>query len=248
MRALLLILLLLPLPLRAEEIVLGLSRSEVSITATFDGSDILIFGAIKRDASEPDGDLGIIVTIAGPEQEVTVRRKARWGPIWVNSESVIVDEAPTFYAVASSAPLDEILSATDDLRFSITIPEVIRAVGTNVIDSRNFQRALIRIRAGNDLYQLLEGEVALVENTLFRTRVELPANLTEGEYDTRILLTRDRRIIDTYETVIPVRKVGLERWLFRLAHDQPVIYGLMSLAIAISAGWLASAAFNLLRR
>ena len=50
-----------------------------------------------------------------------------------------------------------------------------------------------------------------------------------------------------YETIIDVRKVGLERWLFALSREQPVLYGLMSLAIAIAAGWGASTAFRMIR-
>ena len=50
------VLLILPISsfAQSEEIVLGLSRDEVAITATFDGSDVLIFGAIKREAPAPD--------------------------------------------------------------------------------------------------------------------------------------------------------------------------------------------------
>ena len=40
--------LLLATPVSAEEVVLGLSQDEVAITATFDGDDILIFGAVTR--------------------------------------------------------------------------------------------------------------------------------------------------------------------------------------------------------
>ena len=40
---------------------------------------------------------------------------------------------------------------------------------------------------------------------------------------------------------------GLERWLTNLAHDQPLIYGLLSLLIAVVAGWAASAGFRFLR-
>ena len=39
-------LLLAPLAAWAEEVVLGLSQDEVAITATFDGSTLLIFGAV----------------------------------------------------------------------------------------------------------------------------------------------------------------------------------------------------------
>ena len=239
----------LALPAQAEEIVLGLSRDEVAITATFEGSDILIFGAIKRDRPLPtDSELGVIVTISGPALPVTVRRKDRRFGVWVNTESVEVDSAPSFYAVSSSAHLGEILSDTEDLRHRISIPRAIRSVGSEVADSAAFTEALIRIRSDQTLYQRRFGGVDLEEDTLFRTAITLPANLTEGDYDARIYLTRDRQVIDQYVTTIPVKKVGLERWLYNLAHEQALIYGLMSLAIAIGAGWLASAAFGLLRR
>ena len=90
--------------------------------------------------------------------------------------------------------------------------------------------------------------MAVDEQTLFRTSIKLPANLTEGDYVTRIFLTREGRVVSQYETVIDVRKVGLERWLYTLSREKPLWYGLMSLAIAIAAGWGASAAFRVLQR
>ena len=235
-------------PSHAEEIVLGLSQDEVAITATFEGSEILVFGAIKRDAPVPEGMQGLIVTVAGPDDAVVVRRKDRRFGIWVNTDDVKVDAAPTFYAVATSGPMSDVLRATEDLRNQITLRSAIRSVGTNVMDSGNFTNALIRIRSEQRLFQVLEGAVDFEEGTLFRTAIKLPANLVEGDYEIRIFLTRDGTIVDQYNTAIPVQKVGLERWLYNLAHENAVLYGLMSLAIAIAAGWGASAVFSLLRR
>lgn len=241
--------LILAVPAKAEEIVLGLSRDEVAITATFEGSDILVFGAVKREAPiASDSDLGVIVTVAGPDRPVMVRRKDRRLGIWVNTDAVEVDAAPSFYAVATSAPMKDVLRDTEDLRHRITIPRAIRSVGATVDDSPAFTEALMRIRERSDLYQVLEGEVDLEQDTLFRTAITLPANLTEGDYEAHIFLTRDGTVIDEYITTIPVKKVGLERWLYNLAHEQALLYGLMSLAIAIASGWGASAAFSLLRR
>ncbi|MCO4846928.1 MAG: TIGR02186 family protein [Yoonia sp.] len=243
------LMLLLALPAQAEEeIILGLSQTEIDITATFVGSEILLFGAIRRDAPVPDGNLGIIVTVAGPETPVTVRRKERRFGIWVNVDDVQIAAAPSFYAVASSADLSKVLRPSEDLINRITIPQVVREVGTNVLDSQSFARALVRIRAGNDQYQRLEGAVAISRDTLFQTRIQMPANLTEGIYLARIFLTRDGDVVDEYVTSIPVKKVGMERWLYNLAHENAFLYGLMSLAIAIAAGWSASAVFGFLRR
>ena len=249
MLRLLALFLLLAMPAKAEEIVLGLSRDQVSITATFEGSEILIFGAIKRDGAPiADGELGVIVTVAGPDKPITVRKKDRRLGIWVNTESVDVDVAPTFYAVATNQPLEEILTFTEDLNTRISIERAIRSVGASIEDADTFTQALIRIRESQGLYQTLPTGVLVEEEALFRTLIPLPANLTEGDYKAEIYLTRGKQIVDLYSTVIPVKKVGLERWLYNLAHENAFLYGLMSLAIAIAAGWGASAIFTLFSR
>ncbi len=238
-------------PAWAEEIVLGLSKDQVSINTSFDGSEILVFGAVKREAPIPDDPrLQVIVTVAGPSVPVVVRRKERKFGIWVNTDAVEVDAAPSFYAVSSSTLLGLSISETEDQRHSISIPRAIRSVGApmNITDSQSFTEALIRIKSQSNQYQLNEGTVSVDDQTLFRTAIQLPAALTEGEYETRIFLTRGGEVVSKYETSIYVRKVGLERWLYTLARENAFIYGVMSLAIAIAAGWGASAAFTAFRR
>lgn len=249
-RLIALFLMVFALPVAAEDVVLGLSKDRVAITATFEGSEILVFGAVKREAPIPEEPLDVIVAVAGPAEPVVVRRKERRFGIWVNTEALEVDAAPSFYAIATTRPLREVLSNVEDLRHRVSIPRAIRSVGApgDVRDAQSFTDAIIRIRKDNGTYSLQEGAVALDEQTLFRTSIELPSNLTEGSYPTRIFLTRQGRVVSLFETTIDVRKVGLERWLFNLSREMPLVYGLMSLAIAIAAGWGASAAFQVLRQ
>lgn len=241
-------LLTLPMLAMAEEVVAGLSQNRIAISTSFDGSEILIFGAVKREdpiLAEPP--LEVIVTVEGPSRSVSVRRKEKRFGIWINTDAVDVDRAPTFYAVATSGPWTDVIRDTEDLRHRVSILRAIRSVGSATLGSEDFTDALIRIRTRDGLYQTNIGSVEVSEQTLFSTSVKLPANLTEGDYVARFFLTRGGRIIDRHETVIAVEKVGLEQFLFRLAHDQPFLYGLMSLAIAIAAGWGAAAAFRFIR-
>lgn len=239
------------LPATAEEVVLGLSSDTVSINTNFDGSEILIFGAVKRDAPFPsEPRMQVIVTVSGPSEPVTVRRKEKKFGIWVNTDAVEIDSAPSFYAVSTSTLLGLSLSQTEDVRHRVSIPRAIRSVDApdNITNSETFTQALIRIKSKSNQYQLNEGTVSLDEQTLFRTSIDLPAALTEGDYETRIFLTRSGEVVAQYETSIYVRKVGMERWLFTLSREQAFLYGLLSLTIAIFAGWGASAIFTLLRR
>jgi uncharacterized protein (TIGR02186 family) len=238
-------------PPSGETIVAGLSQNIVAITTNFTGSEILIYGAVKRDAPIPEGaPLEVVVTVQGPSAPLTVRRKERRFGIWMNTEAVTISQAPSFYAIAASAPLELALSETENLRHSVTIPRAIRAVGISAeaADAPVFLDALIRLRENSADYNLAEGTVTLAESTLFRTDIALPANLTEGAYKVRLFITRDGAVVDSHEEVITVNKDGLERWIHNLAHEQPLIYGLLSLFLAVVAGWGASAAFTLLRR
>jgi uncharacterized protein (TIGR02186 family) len=90
--------------------------------------------------------------------------------------------------------------------------------------------------------------VQLTDQTLFRTDVLLPANLTEGDYRVRLFLLRDGRVVDSQERVIGVRKAGVERFLYNLAHEQSLLYGVISLLMAVVAGWAASAGARFIRR
>ncbi|NNJ69581.1 MAG: TIGR02186 family protein, partial [Boseongicola sp.] len=185
--------------------------------------------------------------VQGPQAPITIRRKDKRFGIWVNNAAVEVDAAPSYYAVATSAPWEDVILDIEDLRHSISIDRAIRAVGLERADSSSFIEALVRIKESQDAYVSAYETVEVSEETLFKTSIQLPANLTEGDYKARFFLTRAGEVLDVHETSIDVRKVGLEQFLFNLSRQQPLIYGLMSLAIAIFAGWAASAFFRYIR-
>jgi uncharacterized protein (TIGR02186 family) len=252
MRGLLIALMLLASPVAAEQVVADLSQNRVSITTSFEGSDIFVFGAVSRDAPAPtdQGDLEVIVKVIGPSAPVMVRRKDRRLGIWVNTDAVEVDRAPHFVALASTGALDDIVSFTDRMRYEIGYDHVVRLIDApgNVEDVQSFREAVIRIREDEGLYKQLPGAVKLTSDTLFSTRIALPANLVEGDYLARVYLMRDKNVLDAFETTIAVRKAGLERWIYNLAHEQPLIYGILSILVALGAGWGAAAVFRAFQR
>ena len=231
----------------SESVVSVLSQNRISITANFDGSEIFIFGAIKRDAPAEEGqDVDVIITVAGPQEPVIVRRKKRILGVWVNADTVEVDSAPSFYSVATTRPLKDIVSNVEDIVKDISVNELIRSVGApqHIHDSPEFTKALIRIRERNGLYSLQPVPITVREDTLFGARVGLPANLVEGEYLARIFLVRDKKVISEHSNKIEVRKVGLERWIYSEAHNHAFTYGLLCVLVAVATGWIASAVFR----
>lgn len=255
-----LLVILAAMPARASEIVGALSQNRVSLTANFSGSEILIFGAIRRTAEELAGeaaalaegteDFNVIIVIEGPRQPIAVWRKERRAGIWMNVDSVTMASVPSFYAVASTGPLNEIITPETDAAFRISARQAIRAeqAGDGSPQAQLFAEALLRIRERSAQFLRLDRFVHLDRDILFRTNVRLPANLTEGAYTTRMYLVQDGAVVSQFRTAIFVRKDGLERWLHEMAYQQPFLYGLMALGIALVAGWGASALFRLIRQ
>jgi len=233
-------------------VIASLSQNAVSITTNFNGSEIFVFGAIERErpVDESDEDLGVIITVLGPSSPVTVRKKARVFGIWANVESAFVDSAPSFYALASTGQLSEILSDASNKQASVTVDNAIHiATGPGgIADPAAYQSAIIRLNRDKGVYFDMIGEVEMVGKTLFQTHIKLPANLVEGNYLAKIFLTKSGEVIDDFQTGIRVQKVGLERWIYNLAHENSLIYGLLSILVALMAGWGASEIFRQLRR
>lgn len=235
-----------------DSLVTGLSTDNVALNATFDGSEIFVFGAVQpnRDMSPDVAPLDIIITIKGPESNVTVRRKERRFGIWINTDEVTVREVPSFYAIASTRPLDGLLSQTELLRHGIGMSEAVRKVGSHpeLGETASFAEAVVRIRQDDGLYTRADDGVSLAEDILFQAHFALPANLVEGRYAAEFFLVRNRAVTGSAQTAITVEKTGLERWLFNLSRQQPLAYGGLSLLVALTAGWLAAAAFGMVRR
>jgi uncharacterized protein (TIGR02186 family) len=252
-RLLLALLFVLAAPAAAQErVVTGISTDNIALTANFDGSEVFVFGAIRRDGPIPEeiGPLDIIITLRGPERPLWVRRKERRFGIWMNTDAVRVAQAPSFYAVASTRPVREILTETERLRWGIGMDQAVRRVGGHptITDTSPFAEALVRIKEDEGLYAQMDGEVRLMEETLFQTSFTLPANLVEGAYLAEFFLVRERAVIHSGATTITVQKAGLERWIFNLSREQPVAYGVLAVGVALLAGWLAASAFSMVRR
>src|SRR5690606_23924716 len=107
-----------------------------------------------------------------------------------------------------------------------------------------YRVAVARVREAEGFYSVLPNAVRIIENTLFETSIDLPADLIEGDYTARIFLIRDKQVLDVFTDTIEVRRAPLGRFIYIAAMEHAPLYGAASLALALAAGWLASAFFR----
>ncbi len=233
------VLLALTAPPTGADLVAALSNHLVAITTGFSGTEALLFGTTG-------GAGDVVVVVRGPEAPQVVRRKDRRAGIWVNAQEVVFDRVPGFYAAAASRPLAEFLPERVAARHQIGLDELDLMPRGNVseADRRSFRAALIRNKEKLALYSGAIGEVNFLGGSLFRSDMTIPANAPVGTYTVATYLIRDGEVATAEITPLIVSRVGFEARLFELAQRYALAYGILAIAIASVAGWLASLVFR----
>ena len=60
-----------------------------------------------------------------------------------------------------------------------------------------------------------------------------------GAYTAEIYLIRHGKVIARAATPITIDKSGFERWVYVVAQEHGLVYGLAAVALALLAGWAA---------
>lgn len=241
-----------------ETVQADVSTRNVAVTSSFTGTEIVVFGAVdnSRQDSPQAGLYDVVVVIEGVPGRVSARRKSRVGGIWLNTNSALFDDVPSYYAIASTRPLDEITSDATLIGYEIGFDHVrMTPIGNdgrplNVSDRmpaaelKQFREAVIRLKQKDGLYVGEEYSVAFIGRSLFRATISLPANVPVGPFVTRVYLFRGQQLLSQYNVRLVLEREGFERIMHEFALKRPLAYGIMTVLLAVMAGLAASAVFR----
>jgi uncharacterized protein (TIGR02186 family) len=225
-----------------ETVQADVSTRRVAVTANFSGTEIVVFGAVDNSRQTS--------AEAGTPSRLVARRKANVAGMWMNVQSLVFDSVPSYYAIVSTRPLDEIASPDVLKAYDIGFDHVRMTLSSGSFSGpptkqiKEFRDAVVRIKQKERLYQQEEYGVAFIGRSLFRATVDLPANVTVGPFDTRVFLFRDGELLSQYTARLNLEREGVEEVLHGFALRRPLLYGLATVALAVSAGLLATAVFR----
>jgi len=242
-RLLLAFFLLLAAPLAAQpRLITDLSQSRIDISYRFAGAELLIFGAIQYPGGRaPRDPPGIAVVLRGPVDAITVRRKERVAGIWVNTESMRFESAPGFYAVATTAPVRELLDERNAAIYEIGVShlQLSPATAADPETTREFQDGLVGLRTRAQLFVEQPYGVQVTDNVLYRARIPIPSAVPVGNYRVEIHLIGDGEVRARSTAPVIIDKSGFEREIYLFATERPLLYGLTAVALALALGWAA---------
>jgi len=235
-------------PAAAEKLVASLSAPRVEISSNFAGAEISVFGVIDRDAQTiaRRGGYQVVVTIAGPADEVVVRQRRRVAGIWISGTSQRFTDVPSFYSVQSSDALDEIAPSilARQLRLGLLYVGHGGPARGSLGIREPFREALVELKREQGLYVEQEGAVTFLSPNFFRTTASFPAAVPDGLYTVQVYLFADQAYLSSTSLDLVVAKSGFEQSMYVFAQDDSLLYGLAVVIIAVFTGWLGGVVFR----
>lgn len=215
---------------------------KINIDHNFTGIDILLYG-IKNES----GDL--VIVVRGPRRDFTFRKKGKVGNlIWTNVENVDIKDFYSFYYISSMSDVAEIdnqhllsqLEIGDNLlKNSKYYPDI-----TNENDRKELAENLSTVMQQRGSIDIRTEEIFFWGQSLFRTFVHFPKNIVKGSYNIDVYLF-DGGVLKSFQSMpIFVEKVGLEAFVYKMAHESSLLYGLTCVFIALFLGALSSILFG----
>ena len=247
--ALLLIVLAAPLALGAAKpkLVPDVSENRIEIQYSFTGAELLLFGAILYPGGKtPKEDADIAVVVKGPTQPLIVREKKKVAGIWMNVESTRFRSAPSFYAVASSRPLSQLVDERAAAIYELGLQNLQLSPGPGqpADVQRRFEAGFVDLMQRQSLYVEDPHGVRITDGVLYRGSVFIPARVPVGNYTAETFLIKDGRVIAGAVRDIRIEKRGFERFVAKAAARWSLVYGLVAVALSLLFGWAAAAIFR----
>lgn len=226
---------------RANGLAADVSDRLIAITTAFVGGDVVVFGSTETEGP-------IVITMHGPRQNQMVRRKTRVAGIWINRDRVEFVDVPSFFAIAASRPLNEIVdpAVRDQLELGVGQLKLKPADDADYTKEEldAFAEALIRNKEREGLYTITPETVRFPGPKLFRATFEFPANVPPGHYRIEVFHLKDGQVIGAQQSGLQISKVGMEAEVYDFARENAPLYGLAAILIAVTSGWLAGVIFR----
>src|SRR5688500_6232097 len=228
-------------------LVPDISSRSVEIRYSFSGAQLLLFGAILYPRGRaPERPADIVVVLRGPVQAIILREKQKLAGIWMNADSNRFRSAPSFYAVASSRPINQLVEERTAAIYELGLQNLQLSPGGGALPEkeRRFEAGLLDLRRRQGLYAEYPGGVEINSGVLYRATITIPSQVPVGTYTAETFLIDRGRVLAAATREIQIDKSGFERFVALAARRHAFLYGLISVILSLGLGYAAGVMFR----
>jgi uncharacterized protein (TIGR02186 family) len=228
-------------------LVPDVSARQVQIRYSFSGAQLLLFGAIAYPGERtPNRAADIAVVLRGPVEPILLREKHKIAGIWMNADSSRFRSAPSFYAVASSRPIRDLVDDRTASIYELGVHNLQLSPGGGSLPEKeqHFEAGLLDLRTRAGLYSESPHGVEITDGLLYRAVITIPSQVPVGTYTAETFLIDRGKVVAAATRDIEIDKSGIERSVWLASRRHRLLYGLACVALSLGLGWAAAVAFR----
>ncbi|HXZ76937.1 MAG TPA: TIGR02186 family protein, partial [Streptosporangiaceae bacterium] len=214
----------------------SIEPARVSAGTFYAGATLEVRGSIGERSQ-------VAIRVKGPSEHHTFNRRGKIGGIvWGGIEHVTFRNAPSLYAVYTSAALAAVAPPAVRAQLQLdyeTFAARMEVEGTQA-NKREMIEQFVRLKEGEGLYRLAPGTVRLADadggRRTFGVAVPLPATAPPGDIEVAVFELGDGVVLRQDVAYVQLQRVGMPDYLFRLAHEQSALFGFLAVFVLVTTG------------
>jgi len=215
------------------------NHDHITVDFFYHGSTVSI-----RGISEPGTDL--VIKVTSPEGHQVLKKKGKVaGALWMNVGQLKFEKTPNFYEVFSTKKLNDILSTEEMdnhvIGYSALAKHIEITPAANEAEKETWFNEFVKYKEDTRLYTSSFGKI---ETTMtaegkqqYYILTDWPYQAAPGDYLVTVYAVKNNKVVEQAEAKVNVEQVGIVKALAGMAKEKAAVYGLLSIGIALSAGF-----------
>lgn len=207
--------------------------------------DFFYHGSTVSVSGEADPGTDLVVKIASPDGHEKLKKKGKAsGFLWMNVGDLELEETPNLYFLHSTKDLNEILDPEEMNKYVLGYPSVKEHAKIHPVEDEGEKTKwfdeFIKFKESSKLYTTSSGNITLTEENgrqKFYILCDWPYQARPGGYTATVYVVKDGKVIEQADHDILVEQVGIEKSLFDMANNNGAMYGIVSIIVALGAGF-----------
>ena len=220
------------------EITANANHDHIAINSFYHGSTVSISGfSNPRDAD-------LIIKLTSPDGHQSLRKKGKVASfLWMNTGELKIENVPNVYFLYSTRKIEDILSREEMDKYIIGYPAIEKHATINVpagVEKTKWFSEFIKFKESSKLFDTSVGKISTTKKDRkqdYSILAEWPYQVPPGNYTAQVYAVKDKKVIETAAVNVLVEQVGMVKSFADMAKNNAALYGLISIAVALGAGF-----------
>jgi uncharacterized protein (TIGR02186 family) len=221
------------------------NHDHIKIDFFYHGSTVGVSGI-----SDPGVDLVIKLTSADGHQLLKKKGKVA-GLLWMNVGEIELEHVPNVYFLHGTKNIEDILSRNEMDKYGIGYQALEKHIEmtpvANEEEKTEWFNEFIKFKESSNLYAVSSGKISLREKDGgqdYYILTKWPHQAPPSKYLVTVYAIKDMKVIETAVANVLVEQVGLVKSVTNMAKNNSALYGVISIAVALGAGFSVGMIFR----